>query len=158
MLHALTSRRTGKSALPPALTPAGAEVMTPSRYLRLRREAAGLSRMQVAQRLYDIKIKRLFGDRRPRRLYDSLAQALATVQQLETQGAYAKYRPMIDFLGGIVPLDVDVYHQLRNEPADRHPLVCRSCGCSTHDACENACTLTAALCSHCATSTRKIAA
>lgn len=156
MLHALTSRRSGKFALAPAL--ACPKVMTPSLYLRLRREAAGLSRTQVAQRLYDIKIKRVFGDRRPRRLYDSPAQALATVQQLETPGAYAKYRPMIDFLGGIVPLDADVYHQLRDEPADRHPLVCRSCGCSTHDACDGACTLTGALCSHCTTNARKIAA
>lgn len=158
MLHALTSRRTDKSALAPALASAVAEVMTPSLYLRLRREAAGLSRTQVAQRLYDIRIKRVFGDRRPRRLYDSPAQALATVQQLETPGAYAKYRPMIDFLGGIVPLDVDVYHQLRDEPADRHPLVCRGCGCSTDDACENACTLAGAVCSHCTTGARKIAA
>lgn len=156
MLHALTSRRSGKSALAPAL--ACPKVMTPSLYLRLRREAAGLSRTQVAQRLYDIKIKRVFGDRRPRRLYDSVAQALATVQQLETPGAYARYRPMIDFLGGVVPLDADVYHQLRDEPADRHPLVCRGCGCSTHDACDGACTLTGALCSHCATGARKIAA
>lgn len=158
MLHALTSRRTGKSASASALAPACAKVMTPSLYLRLRREAAGLSRMQVAQRLNAIQIKRVFGDRRPRRLYDSVAQALATVQQLEAPGAYARYRPMIDFLGGIVPLDVDVYHQLRNEPADRHPLVCRGCGCSTHDACGNACTITGALCSHCATGARKIAA
>jgi hypothetical protein len=156
MLHALTSRRSGKSAPAPAL--ACLKVMTPSLYLRLRREAAGLSRTQVAQRLYDIKIKRVFGDRRPRRLYDSVAQALATVQQLETPGAYAKYRPMIEFLGGIVPLDVDVYHQLRDEPADRHPLVCRGCGCSTHDAYDGACTLTGALCSHYATGARKIAA
>ena len=156
MLHALTSRRSGNSALAPAL--ACPKVMTPALYLRLRREAAGLSRTQVAQRLYDIKIKRVFGDRRPRRLYDSVAQALATVQQLETPGAYARYRPMIDFLGGIVPLDADVYHQLRNEPADRHPLVCRGCGCSTHDDCDGACTLTGALCSHCATGARKIAA
>lgn len=154
MLHAFTSRRTGKSAV----APSHAEVMTPSRYLRLRREAAGLSRTQVAQRLYDIKIKRPFGDRRPRRLYDSVAQALATVQQLETPGAYSRYRPMINFLGGIVPLDVDVYHQLRNEPADRHPLVCRGCGCSTHDACGSACTLTGPICSYCATGARKIAA
>lgn len=154
MLHTFTSRRTGKSAV----APNHAEIMTPSLYLRLRRQAAGLSRMQVAQRLYDIKIKRVFGDRRPRRLYDSPAQALATVQQLEAPGAYAKYRPMIDFLGGIVPLDVDVYHQLRNEPADRHPLVCRGCGCSTHDACGGACTLRGALCSYCATGARKIAA
>ncbi|MDF2495194.1 hypothetical protein [Sphingomonas sp.] len=154
MLHALTSRRTGKSASASAL----AEVMTPSLYLRLRREAAGLSRIQVAQRLYDIQIKRVFGDRRPRRLYDSVAQALATVRQLEAPGAYARYRPMIDFLGGVVPLDVDVYHQLRNEPADRHPLVCRGCGCSMHDACGGACTLTGRICRYCATGARKIAA
>jgi hypothetical protein len=123
--------------------------ITPATYLTLRREAAGLTRMQVARRLYEIKIRRFFGDRRPRRLFDSVARALATIEQLEVPGARARYRPVIDVLGGIFPLDADVYHQLIDEPADRHPAICRGCGCSAHDACDGTCTLAGDVCTHC---------
>ncbi|WP_375292443.1 hypothetical protein [Sphingomonas melonis] len=146
MLHAcIPSRRTGKSD-------AIATIMTASCYLTLRREAAGLSRMQVARRLYDIQIRRIAGDRRPRRLFDCMAQALTLIEQLELPGARAKYRPIIDVLGGIFPLDVDVYHQLADEPADRHPRVCTGCGCSASDPCthdDGTCVLDGAACSIC---------
>jgi hypothetical protein len=137
---------------------AAALPITPSAYLRLRREAASLSRMQVAHRLHAIKIKRFHGDRRPRRLFESVEQALATIEQLECPGARARYRPVIDVIGGIFPLDADVYHQLADEPADRHPAICRSCGCSAHDACDGICTLDHAICSHCTAGAWSIAA
>jgi hypothetical protein len=132
--------------------------ITPAQYLTLRREAAGLSRMQVARRLYAIKVRRFFGDRRPRRLFDSVDQALATIEQLEIPGARSKYRPVIDVLGGIFPLDADVYHQLIDEPADRHPAICRGCGCSAHDACDGICSLARGVCTRCVASTRRLAA
>lgn len=141
-----------------AVSIAAALPITPAQYLTLRREASGLSRMEVARRLYDIKIKRFYGDRRSRRLFDSVAQALSTVEQLEIPGARSKYRPVIDVLGGIFPLDADVYHQLIDEPADRHPAICRSCGCSRHDACGGICTLTHAVCNHCIAGAERLAA
>lgn len=132
--------------------------ITPAQYLTLRRKAAGLTRMNVARRLYAIEIKRFYGDRRPRRLFDSIAQALLTIEQLEIPGARTKYRPVIDLLGGIFPLDADVYHQLIDEPADRHPAICRGCGCSAHDACDGICTLARGVCTHCVAGARRLAA
>lgn len=148
-------------AFPPPAVDRPAPVLpaiTPAYYLTLRREAAGLTRMQVARRLYDIKIKRVFGDRRPRRLFASIAQALATIEQLEIPGARAKYPPVIDIIGGVFPLDADVYRQLVDEPADRHPAICRGCGCSTHDSCEGVCTLARGICTHCVAGARRMAA
>lgn len=132
--------------------------ITPAQYLTLRREASGLTRMEVARRLYAIKVRRFFGDRRPRRLFDSVAQTLANVEQLEIPGARSKYRPIVDLLGGIFPLDADVYFQLINEPADRHPAICRGCGCSTHDACNGICSLARGVCTHCVGGARRLAA
>lgn len=132
--------------------------ITPALYLRMRREAAGLSRMEVARRLHAIQIKRFHSDRRPRRLFTSVDQALATIEQLEMPGARAKYRPVIDVIGGIFPLDADVYHQLADEPADRHPAICRMCGCSAHDACDGICTLHDTMCTHCVAGLRELAA
>lgn len=127
--------------------------ITPATYIRLRREAAGKSQMAVARDLYAIKIKRPVGDKRPRRLFDSVDQALAMIQQLEVPGARAKYRPVIDVLGGVFPLDADVYHQLAEEPADCHPVVCPGCGCSLGDPCtgsEGICTMSlGTTCSRC---------
>jgi hypothetical protein len=132
--------------------------ITPAHYLRMRREAAGLSRMEVARRLHAIQIKRFHSDRRPRRLFTSVDQALATIEQLEVPGARAKYRPVIDVIGGVFPLDADVYHQLADEPADRHPAICRVCGCSAHDACEGICSLHDTMCTHCVANLRELAA
>lgn len=153
MLHAcIPSGRIGPSN-------AVATIMTASRYLTLRREAAGLSPMQVARRLYDIQIRRFAGDRRPRRLFDCMAQALALIEQLELPGARVRYRPIIDLLGGIFPLDADVYHQLADEPADRHPRVCTGCGCSASDPCthdDGLCSLDGATCSTCTVLSRAV--
>lgn len=132
--------------------------ITPSLYVRLRREAAGLTRMQVAHRLYAMKTKRFFGDKRPRRLFSSVDQALATIEQIEIPGAKVRYRPVIDVLAEVFPLDADVYHQLASEPANRHPAICRDCGCSTHDSCDGICTLEGSTCTHCIAGARKLAA
>lgn len=133
--------------------------ITPALYLRLRRQAAGLARIEVARRLYTFKTHSRFGrGARPRRIFASIADALSVIEQLELPGARARYRPVIDLLAGVFPLDPDVYHQLAEEPADRHPTLCRECGCSKNDACDRACTLKDDVCSHCASSQRRLAA
>jgi rubrerythrin len=103
------------SALPP---------LRASAYLRLRREAAGLSIMDVAGRLA--------------RNAGEVAAALDTVHALEAPTSRARYRETLERLRAIFPLDADVYHQLATEPASLHPLVCRRCGSSAWDD-ENAC-------------------
>lgn len=129
----------------------------PAQYLRLRREAAGLSRMELGHRLYAIKVKRPFSRTR-RRLFESVDQALSAVEQLELPGARSRYRPVIHLLSGVFPLDPDVYFQLVHEPADRLPAICHECGCSKHDACGSICTLHDDICTRCVAASRKLAA
>lgn len=109
--------------------------VTPATYITLRRQAAVLSRYEVATRLaaraHDAR--KAYRDRE--KLERDQAEALALIDQLETTGTRARHRRTIEVLGTIFALDVDVYYQLANDPADRHPRVCRGCGCSDHDAC-----------------------
>jgi hypothetical protein len=122
--------------------PAPAELtapVTPAAYLALRRRAARLSARQVAERLPT----------------DNAGSALALelVRVLETPGNRARRRETIEAIAAVIPLDVDVYFQLADEPAERHPTVCRGCGCSAHDVCHGptgACSLDRhAFCSRC---------
>lgn len=95
--------------------------LTPAAYLRLRREAAGLSIRHVAGMLA--------------READQVATALDLVHALETPGNTARRRETLESLRDVFAFDIDVYHQLADEPADRHPAVCRGCGCSEWDGC-----------------------
>ena len=90
--------------------------MSAAQYLRLRRTAAGLSIDDVAARLAP-------------RIADR-AEAAGLVRSLETPERYARARSTVDRFAAIIPLDPDVYFQLVEEPADRHPTICRGCGCS----------------------------
>ncbi|MFC3581110.1 hypothetical protein [Sphingomonas hylomeconis] len=109
-------------------------------YLKLRRMSAGLTVDQVANRLAPA----------PKDRDDSLA----LVRMLETSGARARHEGTIAALGQIYRFDVAVYRQLCEVPSDRHPVICRGCGCSRHDACEddaNCCHFVSAVeCSRCA--------
>ena len=73
---------------------------------------------------------------------------------LETDGVRAKHEVTLALLGRAFPFDRAVYRQLLEEPADRHPPICRGCGCTHWDPCENAhgyCSwATADQCTHCA--------
>lgn len=62
----------------------------------------------------------------------------AMVHLLETEGTAARYRETMEAFARAMPIDVDVYLQLRDTPADRHPRICRGCACSDHDACVSA--------------------
>lgn len=94
--------------------------LTPAGYLRLRRAASGLSIAKVAAICAPLAKRH---------------DAAVLIGMLEDEGVKAKDRETIEQLAIAFPLDVDVYFQLANEPADRHPQVCRGCGCSAWDPC-----------------------
>ena len=94
--------------------------LAPATYLRLCREASGQSPQIVAGLLATNA--------------DQVADALDLVHALETPGNTARRPETLDALRGVFPFDPDVYRQLATEPADRHPRICRGCGCSEWDA------------------------
>ena len=109
------------SRLRATASPAGLEPLTPAAYLRLRRKAAGMSIEQVVARITpDLKHR---------------ADARTLITMLEDDGTKARRRETLDWLEGAFPFDGNVYVQLATEPADRHPQVCRGCGCSHWDPC-----------------------
>ena len=97
------------------------EPLTAPAYLRLRRKAARLSIEQVAARIAPSITDR--------------PDAVLLVTMLEGEGTKARHRETLDRLNSAFSLDPDVYRQLATEPADRHPQVCRGCGCSHWDPC-----------------------
>ena len=101
---------------PPAMAPAA---FAAAAYLKLRREAAGLSISQVATTIAP-KASRY-------------AEALSLVTMLETDGVRARHTDTLIALHKAFPFDIVVYRQLADDPADRHPTVCRGCGCSEWD-------------------------
>ncbi|MEG8045202.1 hypothetical protein QP175_02610 [Sphingomonas aerolata] len=93
--------------------------LTPAHYLRLRRVAAGLSVDAVARSISA----------------NNQAEARALVMLLETVGSTARYRETVEAVADAFPIDIDVYFQLRDTPAEDHPRICRGCGCSESDPC-----------------------
>lgn len=107
------------------------EPMTAACYMRLRRAASGMSRRDLAYRLSSaFKPNYLVS---PAARIPALDEAMALIDMLETDGARARYRWTIEAIACFVPIDVDVYHQLANDPEERHPQVCRGCGCTDGD-------------------------
>jgi hypothetical protein len=105
----------------PATPPAEAPRLRPAAYLRLRREAAGLSVEDVATMLAPA-----FADR---------AAARAFVRLLEVDLVVARKARPIERLATCYPLDPAVYYQLAGPTP--HPRVCQNCGCSQWDACHH---------------------
>jgi len=97
--------------------------VTPAAYLRLRREAAGLSVRTVAGMLA--------------RNANDVAHALDLINALETPGNTARRPETLENLRDVFPFDPDVYRQLATAAADQHPRICRGCGCSQWDPCGN---------------------
>ena len=93
--------------------------LKPDAYLKLRRRAAGLSIVDVA---------RIIAPRERDR-----AEAVALVAMLDAPGCRARHSETLDALRSAFQFDPSVYRQLADEPADRHPTVCRGCGCSEWD-------------------------
>lgn len=127
MLHSVISRsrRCGKSRLQSYhqdIAQAFGAPVTPAAYLRLRRGAERLTLEQAAERIATRGTDR--------------AELVALMRLLEREGVVARDRATIQLLTLAYPLDVDVYFQLATEPADRHPSICRGCGCSEYDPCQ----------------------
>ena len=114
--------------------------MTPWRYLKLRRLAAGLTIEQLAERIT------------PRGRDQRKTIALVTL--LECDGGRSRNDLTLLAIANAFQFDPLVYRQLIDEPADRHPRICGTCGCSHWDPCESeaGCCSWAAIdqCSHCA--------
>lgn len=104
----------------PAQTPSALGPLQASEYLRLRRTAAGLTVDQLADRL---------GPGR------RAGEARSIITRLEARGATARTDAIIERIARVIPLDATVYRQLADDPVERHPSVCRSCGCSEFDGC-----------------------
>jgi hypothetical protein len=105
-------------------TPTDPPAMPPLKawdYLRLRREAAGLSIEQVGRELY--------------RSLSMQSGGIQLARLLETAGWRAIDGRTIAKLAAIFPFDPGVYRQLadRDLPPEEHPPVCRGCGCSYWD-------------------------
>lgn len=93
--------------------------LTPAAYLHLCREA---SRMSVsATAIMMMKDSR------------EVPAAMDLVRSLERKGTVARHRETLLALQSAFAFDPDVYHQLATEPPERHPQICRGCGCSEWD-------------------------
>lgn len=113
---------TPRRSSPAASLPVDPVAMTPALYLRLRREAAGLTVAQAARRMFGGNAEKV-----------DLAASL--IRALETPGVRARIDMTLERLVVAFPFDADVYRQLAHDPADRHPRVCGGCGCTQDDAC-----------------------
>ena len=93
---------------PPAAPP-----LAPWDYIRLRREAAGLSIAQAASRMI--------------RVGEGLPEAMANLRTFEFENIRVKNIERFH-LGRTFPFSAEVYRQLAFLPAEQHPRICRSCG------------------------------
>lgn len=110
--------------VPTSMLPGDRQPISPATYVSLRRAASGRSIEQAAAVIASTS--------------DHQAEVRALIRLLETPGTIARSLDSIALLQSAFPIDPAVYHQLATEPADRHPQICRGCGCSQNDACVRA--------------------
>jgi hypothetical protein len=106
--------------------------MTPGRYLRLRREAAGLTIQHVVLMVVPARYRSAPDDRADLRNRIALAEEDALWRPA--------LPPLLDQLGGAFNFVPGIYWLLAVHHEDpgrpiRIPRICRSCGCTEHDAC-----------------------
>jgi hypothetical protein len=117
------------TATEPPGPPPAAEPLSPGTYLRLRRQAAGLTLEELAM------APEILG-------YGSLADALARLEALENDLCAPIDFDQVMALGDHFNFDPHVFVQLVAVRAGRltpAPDVCRKCGCSWNDACGSSC-------------------
>jgi hypothetical protein len=106
--------------------------MLPADYIRLRREAAGLTIAQAARPFYKRE--------------DQRADVESNLRMFETPGVTVKPH-IAETLSRAFPFDASVYRQLCEQAPSRHPRLCHGCGCDTHNFCTHRngtiCTITA---------------
>jgi hypothetical protein len=99
--------------------------MRPWEYVRICRETAGLTIAQAARPYWEKAIGRADLDR----IRADVERNVAAIERINT---VLRHDYLIDDIRRALPnFDADVYRQLRDEPADRHPTICRGCGCSS---------------------------
>ncbi|SFR79670.1 hypothetical protein [Sphingomonas jatrophae] len=101
----------------PGLKPA----MMPWDFIRLRREAAGVSIPELARRLDDVPEHRADVERNLR-IWESPGVRLK-LYLLETVNRRG------------FPIDIEIYRQLCEDPVDHHPTLCTGCACSVWTPC-----------------------
>lgn len=99
------------SLLPHILPP-----LRPWEYIRLRRLAAGKTIAQAARPHWH----------RP----EHRAEVEAIVALDERTGVVLREEWLVDAICRSFPFEPEVYRQLRDDPAEQHPDVCRGCGCT----------------------------
>lgn len=122
----------------PGLFNAAPLPVQPWDYIRLRRQAAGLSIEQAARHFSQ-------SDER-------LPACIANIRSFETAGVRVKNIEGMK-LDRAVPFDPSVYVQLRDDPPSTHPRLCSGCGCSSWTACHcsdgGECRIEDGLCTRC---------
>lgn len=108
--------------------------LAPSAYLALRRKAAGYNIERLAKALVMVG---LHGHDRPNmeelRAIQNRTRDLVAL--FERPGVVICNNDTLNLIESVMPFDPAVYRQLAEGGADRHPRICRSCGCSGHDPC-----------------------
>ena len=157
MLHRHDFAAAARGPMPPRRP--DSEPLSPGRYLRLRRVAAGLSERDLAQRMAAVWMhgvaQHVGAENAPQprtrvTIRDLIDQMLIIVRGLELPSAVARRRDTIDAISLVLSIDPDVYWQLADSAPSRHPRICRGCGASTHDAGEPVNWSTASCCTACA--------
>ena len=121
-------------------------------------EASAFARL--VQRKQALRVERAAARGRWNTWYQALdtqQKARVDVALATRHGARLRDAALLDVIAAVIPFDPAVYRQLAGEPADRHPAVCRGCGCSGNDPCiaehdgaEHVCrTAIRGLCTHC---------
>ena len=105
------------NAMLPGLLPP----LEPWEYIRLRRQAAGQTIAQAARPHWH----------RP----EHRADVEATTARIEQPGYLLRADHLVELIPRSFEFDTAVYRQLRDEPPERHPTVCRGCGCTPWQAC-----------------------
>ena len=150
--------------IPPARRSAASSValgpLDAASYLGLRIAAAGYTVDAFARAVITVQDH----DRPVPAERPTVDQSRLRLRQMRNDVALATRRgtrlrnpELVDLIAKIIPFDPAVYRQLANEVADRHPPICRSCGCSGNDPCiaedgsgEHVCrTAVPGICSHC---------
>lgn len=153
MLHRHTFAPTPRKRFLPRIP--DAQPLAPEAYLRLRREAAGLTIRDLAARLTELRAALVEAGELPAGMLAIRSDMVATLLMLEATGVRARLRETLESIAAVMPFDPDVYQQLADADPRRHPRVCRGCGCSTHDGCHhehfgNCAWVSPIQCSHCA--------
>lgn len=153
MLHRHTFAPTPRKRFLPRVP--DAQPLAPEAYIRLRREAAGLTIRDLASRLSALRNALIEAGELPAGLLAIRNDYAAMIVMLEAQGVRARLPETLESIAAVMPFDPAVYRQLAEGDPRRHPRVCRGCGCSTYDSCHHesygSCAwVSPTQCSHCA--------